>query len=514
MSGPKCYNAYTMSAFEGQLNGVLNLQVKLKELYNQLCSLEVKDDQFNVYLNKRELAAEISSRVEKALQPLIFDYKGSFNQNIYDMIRLQIKEQISLTEALLQQINQAISEFRDDEADYSSFITLLRFYEKSETAFNELKERLLIYYQSKFASTHPEAIKSATDLLNEIRLHFSLRAPEPHLRNKLEEKKQEILNDVLTKEQEIQNIRTQTNKAILQATPCNHEPLSADSTYVIGKETMKIVNKIMNLIKLCDDTSVGKIYLKDLEKLQKSASMRDIYFYKELHDSILVKEGTRKEKKHLQKLLVELRETTLHSELIEKKDKLISQAIHLLGNDKIKKSEADLIKQTVDNLFAQSRKLTEEEKTREKERLFIKTQLIHSLEKKGYEIMDDLEVIDFEKNSDFLLKINEQENYLNLIFKEDGSFRYSFQIHENTDDLDTDQLNKKLSEMQLSCDAFKDTLRELESIGLNFEIKTDTPAEASNLLHLTRTNKEKLKSVTTQSAANRKRQIAKKYLTL
>ena len=131
------------------------------------------------------------------------------------------------------------------------------------------------------------------------------------------------------------------------------------------------------------------------------------------------------------------------------------------------------------------------------------------LENLGYEVMDDLEVIDFEKENDFLLKIHNQENYLNLKFKEDGSMRYVFQIPENQDVLSVDQKKTKLHEMQVTCNEFKGVLKDLSKMGLKIELRTEKPVEFNSLVTVPDSKQSKLK---VKSAAKRpKQQLKKKY---
>ena len=85
--------------------------------------------------------------------------------------------------------------------------------------------------------------------------------------------------------------------------------------------------------------------------------------------------------------------------------------------------------------------------------------------------MDDLEVIDFEKADDLLLKCKDKTNYLNLKFKEDGSIKYSFQIPENKESLNENELKYKLSQMNETCGDFQLVLSDLAKLGLKMELK-------------------------------------------
>jgi len=180
-----------------------------------------------------------------------------------------------------------------------------------------------------------------------------------------------------------------------------------------------------------------------------------------------------------------------------------------MNNSSIKNNELDEVHLKFDQLKKSSNKFFVEDEIKNKEHLFLKSQLILCLENMGYEVMDDLEVIDFEKEEDFFLKIKGQENYLNLKFKEDGSMRYVFQIPENKEDLSTDQRNLKLHEMKVTCSDFQSVLKDLSMMGLKIEMKNEKPIELDSLVSVTGKLKAKIK---TKSKAQQQQQLRKKYL--
>ena len=182
----------------------------------------------------------------------------------------------------------------------------------------------------------------------------------------------------------------------------------------------------------------------------------------------------------------------------------------LLNNSSVTKNEFDEIKIKLEHLKNQSNKYFEEDDIKNKEQLFLKSQIIHCLENKGYEVMDDLEVIDFEKENDFLLKIKEQENYLNLKFKEDGSMRYVFQIPEDKDELSTDQKNMKLHEMKVTCSEFQSVLQDLSKMGLKVNMRSEKPIDLDSIISVTKNQREKLKPK--NKSQQQKQQLRKKYL--
>jgi hypothetical protein len=174
------------------------------------------------------------------------------------------------------------------------------------------------------------------------------------------------------------------------------------------------------------------------------------------------------------------------------------------------KDQIEITEAKCENLKERNRQLAEAEAVRQKENVFLRSQVVKCLENLGYEVMDDLEVIDFEKEKDFLLKIRGQENFLNLKFKEDGSMRYVFQIPEEKDQLSSDQTKMKLHEMQVTCDEFKGVLRDLERMGLKMSLRSERPVEVASLLTLPESKRGKTGK--RSSRRSETKDVRKKYL--
>ena len=114
----------------------------------------------------------------------------------------------------------------------------------------------------------------------------------------------------------------------------------------------------------------------------------------------------------------------------------------------------------------------------------------------NYDVTDDMEVIDFEKDSDFLLFIPEQDNYLNLRFLKDGSFMYNFLIPESKEKLSIDQKQQKLHEMEKTCQQFKSILHKLADFGLKIDLDKEISVSEKALIQLPKKYQKRIKSVT------------------
>jgi hypothetical protein len=245
--------------------------------------------------------------------------------------------------------------------------------------------------------------------------------------------------------------------------------------------------------------------------LIESESLKDIYFFKELHDSILEAQKVRKLKSQVTTTLADLSAVSIHKTADTEKLNITNLCLSLLDRSSVTEVEVDSLRLKFEQLKKRSNHCFEEDEIRQKEHLFLKSQVVLCLENLGYEVMDDLEVIDFERESDLLLKIRNQDNYLNLKFKDDGSIRYVFQIPEGPETLSTDQANLKLHEMKTTCDEFNSVLQDLSRMGLKIDLKSEKPIEHQSLVLVPAGKKDNLKE---QAKKRQGRQIRKKYLTV
>ena len=93
MSGPNDYApppSYSIQVFDGKLNEVFQLQSKLKQLIEELKNSKVEDTDLHIKFNCEETLKLIEKEVNMALKRLQFNYRGSFGQDIYNIILNEI----------------------------------------------------------------------------------------------------------------------------------------------------------------------------------------------------------------------------------------------------------------------------------------------------------------------------------------------------------------------------------------------------------------------------------------
>lgn len=480
-------------------------------LCSELEGLHVSDSKLNIQFDCKNELSKIRKQIDRVLKALVFDYKGTFGQDTYNRINGEIDSRISELIKTINECDVIKTEFAAKKNDYNSFLSYLIFYDNSNISFDEFKTQIIHYLKTNIKSSSPELFKEANSKINSVEFTKPKSKFDFGFSSKLDSEKQSVVDHVISKEEAVNNVRAEISDKVIdkfQATGSKVNLKKQENK--VSDESKAITEKIKSLIRNCDDPSMRKKYKDDLQQLTESESLKDTYFFKELHDSIFDTEKTRKSKVEIKQILSELSKSSFHFSAQTEREILVKFCLTLMNNSSITKNEFDEVQMKFEQLLNHSNKFFEEDEIKNKEHLFLKSQLILCLENQGYEVMDDLEVIDFEKENDFLLKIKGQENYLNLKFKDDGSMRYVFQIPENKDELNTDQKNMKLHEMKVTCSEFQSVLKDLGKMGLKVNMRSEKPIEMNSIVSITNKEKEKLK--VKRKTQQQQQQLRKKYL--
>jgi hypothetical protein len=520
MSGPKDYAPpprYSMQVFDGKLNQVFQLQSRLKLLCAELAGMSVGDSELSIRFDCRGELGRLRRQIDAALNPLVFDYKGTFGQEVYARVNSEIESKLAALRKQLGLCESVKSEFAGKKADYESYRSYLSFYDNSAASLDDFKSRVLLYLKNNLEAHSPELLAEAADSIGRIRFELKRAAFKFGFGARADAEKQAIVAHVAQKEQEINRVRAETSDRLLRRATPGRARSGADAVRAsdavrapaVSEEVAALVRKIEALTRRCEDAAAKRGYEEELRRLTGGKSLNQPYFFRELHDRILAAEQDRTAKAEAAALLARLSEEDFHEATRDERAGLVRLCLSLLARNGVTTSEAESLRPAFERLKRRSDELREEDLIRQRELLFLKSQVVLCLENLGYEVMDDLEVIDFEKETDFLLKIRGQGNYLNLKFKDDGSMRYVFQIPERQSELSTDQEKLKLHEMRVTCDEFKSVLRDLSEMGLKIELRSEKPVEAESLVSVPRARMEKLKAGS--QAKRQKNQLRGKY---
>ena len=509
MSGPKDYSPpprYSIQVFDGRLNEVFQLQSKLKQLVEELKNADIEDSDLHIKFNCKESLKLIERQVDEALKRLEFNYRGSFGQDTYNKILKEINKRIHELKQLNDQCNEIKQDFQSKETDYNSYIRYHEHFQRSKASFNSFKEDVETYLKN---NTPNEAnyifseVKSTLDSisfeLTEASFKFGFNAESEALTNV-------IFSEVYEKEKAVNAARMDFNNQIIERFPATKLKTKSKK---LSKEIEIISSKILKIIASGVEHEVAEKYRAELDELQQSDSLKDVFYYQQLHDRILKTEKSKINKQYIQVVLDQISKTDWHVKLVQDKGSFINYCLDLLNKSNVDEREASRVKEKEKELSIKNEELKLEDEVAENERFFLKNQIVNSLENMGYEVMDDLEVIDFEKADDLLLQCKDKTNFLNLKFKADGSVKYCFQIPESKETLSENEMKYKLSQMNETCDDFQKVLADLKKMGLKMELKDAKPTSEKWLLSITEKQKTKLKS---QKRRTTTEKVSKKYL--
>jgi len=510
MSGPKVVT-YTMNAFKGRLKEFMRMQAKLTQMSFEMQQAEIRDETFNIHFDCKDSYKEISADIEKALTTMVFDYKGSFNQKTHDVILKKINERSKQLSEVISKSEAILSEYHSKQKDYNSFIDYNLFVKNAQSSFAKFKEDVSENTESNFAKKNAMLVEEAKKKYGSILYEHENKTFSWGFDKILEEEKNIIIDHVIVKENQVREIRQELlDKVIASDTNQKITTPRLKKTTKPNDDIIKISKKIELMINSCNEKEVSSKYSDQFNKLKQSESMNDLFFYQELHDRILENENSRRNKLIINDIIAVLNTARFDKTLNQDKKLLLQKAVNLIGNPKVSGKEVKDLQKELDLFYKKNRQALEELEIKKKEQLFVKSQIIMNFENLGYEVMDDLNVIDFEKVDDFYLKAPGQENLLNIKFKEDGSFRYVFQIPEKKEELSVEKQKMRLHEMKTTCDDFSAILVDLKQMGVDIQVKSDKPIELSSMITIPETVSSKLKTKKTQT--QRKQQLKKLYL--
>lgn len=508
MSGPKVIT-YTMDAFDGQLGQLMRMQTRLKSMSIEMQQAAINDDNLNIHYNCNESYKKIAGEIEKALKTVVFDYRGTFNKNTHDIIEKKINALKQNLSQIIKKSDDILTDFNSKQKDYDSFIGYASFVENSRSSLDKFK--IEINDQVNESLTNKNLADETSKKFGTLVFEMQNTVFKWGFDKIVENEKDKVVDHVIEKENMLKEIRQEFLDKILSSS--ENQNISAK---IIKKPTkpaeeiIKISKKIETLIINCEEKVISTKYRTQFNKLTQSDAMSDLFFYQELHDSILERETTRKQKVFINGIIARLNSFQSIPSLNADKNYLLQKAVNLLNCSRISDKETYNIKNEIESFYLKNRTVAEEAELNKKKQHFIKTQIIHNFENLGYEVMDDLEVIDFEKENDFYLKAPGQENLLNIKFKDDGSFRYVFEIPEKKDQLSLDQQKMKLHEMKTTCGDFVNVLNDLKQMGVNIDIKSEKPIDLDSMISIPESISTKLNN--NKSQTQRKQQIKKLYL--
>ena len=488
MSGPK---GYSVSVFDSRLSEIFQLQGIIQTLLAKFPDFKVCDEGRNIIFDCSDFTRSNQQKARQLIFPFSINHSGTISQGIYDDYNRQIRDKISKLNSFLSSLENEQNIFLNKQADYHSFLSYEEYFQHAIDSFYSFRSQVVEYLASYLEKECPNFMKEAKDSIERVEMQTMKAEFKFRFRQIKENKKDEIKRDAKRCKSEINEVRIKTSDRVINDITKTKlaKALAGENLWLKGKDeaAKKLNEKIKNIEKFIssvEDPYRRKTYQDKLENLIKSQTFKDGYYFAELFEDIKDAERIDKWKAEIHQAIIKLNQIQLHGSYRAEKATLLQTALVLTEKQTMKLYEFTDFK-TKFNIFRdKNQKAIQNDLIKEKERQYIKAQLVQSLKNLNYEVMNDMEVIDFEKESDFIFNIPNQSNYLNLRFNPDGSFLYNFLILEKTAALSIDQKKQKLGEMESTCTEFKMLLKELVAMGLKTDLNKEMQISEKALIRV------------------------------
>ncbi|MDZ7318844.1 MAG: hypothetical protein ONB11_06795 [candidate division KSB1 bacterium] len=491
MSGPKSYSPppmYSVAVFDGKLNEIFQLQQQLQSALHELGQLHCSDKERSIDFDCAAFLQQHRQVSHDLLDTFKIVYNGQFGQDQYNRFNQQIEDFIKQLRDFLEKIRSEKSSFARKLEDYQAYLNYEKFIDYARQGFEQFKANVCQYLEQYLRNEQPEILDEALAQLKEI--HFQLQKArfEFGFREKQAAEKAKVENQAHQCEATVNQVRGELADRVLALAP---EPTASDDQFASQAATSdekvkSYIEKIESFIASVTDPERQGQYRQRFTQLRQSHTFKDAYFYVELFEELKEQEKMIASKMQLQQVMAEINQLDIHPSQRTVKTQLVQNALALLDRSRIKSYEMEEWLHRARQFKEENERCIQQDFIREKERQFLKAQLIRCLQSLNYEVMDDMEVIDFEfeKKTDFLMKIPGQSNYINLRFQPDGSFLYNFLIPEAKDSLSMDQKQRKLLEMESTCREFKQVLQDLAQMGLRLDLRSEKPVSEQALIQV------------------------------
>ena len=509
MSGPKSFSVHV---FDANLKKIFKLQSQINQIFQELQKFSVLDKELNISFDCSDFINKNLDQAKKHLKSFELGYKGTVQQAEHDKIKKNVKSKIKNLNKILKNVKDQKKDFLDKRQDYLSYFSYNKYFENAHHSFDQFKTNLTDYLAKNIKDESPESFKKSKNQISKIKPNIEKLDFKFGFKKIEEKSKQKVTEHINQKENNASEVRNKIAKDILAESLSQKKKTITVKTKNEDREIEHLISKINDKIDLIENDKIRNKFINELVNLRKSEVLTSSYFYKEFIDGIKQSEQNQDFKREIKNLIYEINYSETVDNLLNKKNELLQYAIDLLESAAIKQYKFEDFKTQCHFLKEENEEIIENEFVKQKENEFLKTQLVNSLKNMNYEVMDDMEVIDFEKQSDFLFKVPNQNNYLNLKIDKNNSIAYNFLIEENKNQLSIDKKREKVIEMESTCDEFYDVLKNLKSMGLEIDKIKSSDADIEKLLQVPKKYRAKIKKAAEERRRAKQIKTKKKYL--
>lgn len=485
MSGPK---SYSVKVFNKHLRQIFELRYELEMSIAELKEKKLTDD-------LRGISYENEAFIEngqKTLDGLLEMFKPSkletLNQSQFNEFYNQLSETSQIMQVLKIAFDDELARFKSFESSYQVNLDLEIKVKEYEGNFETIKKQFLNHIRQTIpeASKYNKLVEQATKIRFDFAFppfseDFSVKADliKTQMENTLEQSKKH-LNSLISPQFSGNETLVGKGKVFLVSGKDDHH--AAPGVKMENGE--EILTKIRELLNGISDPKQAQIFKAKFADLLLKHKISENYFFTEFIGEIREAKIQEEYRVTLINLLNRLKAHHFEKNMLEKSAELKTKILSFLQHDRLKKEYCDNSVLALNNLIEKDKIVHKERLVHEEEIKYIKARTIAGLRDLNYEVMTDMEVIDFEKDDVFLLTVPNQENFINVRFDSEGKMLYNFLIPENRNELTHEQKETRLAEMDEICTEFKKMLGHLKSEGLNIDLKHEISSSEKALVQI------------------------------
>jgi hypothetical protein len=485
MSGPK---SYSIHVFDKHLKQIFVHYAEIETLFDLLAKKTITDDLRGVKYQGEAFVDEMKTRLNQLLENLKPTGNETLNQSQFNVFYnkfYEISQQILLIKIELE---NEITHFNNLETSYQAFLNI----ELTLKDYLENFETIKVQFLEHVKQNNPDSSKliDFAEQLHKIRLNLSLPAFSEDF----------SLNAGLLKRQFgeiLEHGKEQINTLFKQFFGSEKIRLPVQKVFLVnGNQNLafnegnkpeyveKIQATVKELLGGIAEPSQHQYFSKKYSGLLQHHKISEVYFFVEFIDEIEEQQKQEGFKTTLRSLLAEIDLHVFEKSQEDEAAQFSMKINQLIEHDRIKKEDVINATSSWHKVIENNRLARLERLKHEAGQKFIKQRLIAGLQDLNYEVMTDMEVIDFEHGDVFLLSVPDQDNFINLRFDSNGRMLYNFLIPENRAELTHEQKEIRLAELDETCTGFRKMLEQLKREGLKIDLENEIKATEKALVQL------------------------------
>jgi len=485
MSGPKSYSVHI---FDKHLRQIFELNCEIQLLISDLKEKKLTDEVRGIHYENEDFI----EKGKKDLEVLMEIFKPSnlekLNQSQFNQYYNQFSETSQKMQVLKNGFLNEIARFDNIQTSYQAYLELELRWKEYDGNFEIIKQQFLSHIRQNISETgiYNELFEKAAKIRFDFVLppfteDFSTLADslKTNIAKAFEQSKQQ-LNSLISRQFSQNDHLTAKSKVFLVSGKQDHQSVAGNNK-LHGDELLTKIRELLNEI---SDPKQARLFISKFADLLNKHEISDTYFFNEFIAEIKEAQSQEAFRANLSQLLNQLKVHKFEKAVLGKSVELETKIQHFLGYDRLKKENCESAELVWKNLLELNKTAFKERLMREEEQKYIKSRMIAGLRDLNYDVMTDMEVIDFEKDDNFLLSVPDQENFINVRFDSEGKMLYNFLIPENRDGLTHEQKEARLAEMDETCTQFKEMLGHLKSEGLNIDLKNEILSTEKALVQL------------------------------